>query len=159
MVSYYQVDSTKSIYSIGIEDRKKADNDYFKIYFDKIGREYTEKNNKKLINKISKDYYEELLKYLSKYFIIQQNLIISTLGNVGFREIINELKKNIGYHYDNDYAIVVNNILLIETNIVRFMKKKGLKENISGFANINELMNLFIEDKEIVDGLMYINYI
>lgn len=159
MVSYYQIDSNKSIYSIGIEDRKKAENDYFKNYFDKIGREYTEKNKSKLINKLSKDYYEELLKYLSKNFIIQQNLIISTLGNEGFREIINELKKNIDYDYDNDYAIVVNNILSIETNIVRFMKKKGLKDNRNGFNNINELMNCFKEDREIVNGLMYINYI
>ena len=45
---------------------------YIKKYFDKKGREYTEKHNS-LINKLSKDYYEEFLKYLSKTFIIKQH--------------------------------------------------------------------------------------
>ena len=157
IIPNYKIDSAKNIYSIGIEDRKKSNNDNFKKYFDKKGREYTEKHNS-LINKLSKDYYEEFLKYLSKTFIIKQHLIILTIGNENFKKIIKKLKNSINYDCDNDYAIVVNNILAIENNIVTFMKKKGLREHENGFFNINDLMNIYTEDKDIVNGLMYLNY-
>lgn len=158
IVSSYQIDSAKNIYSIGIEDRKKSNNDNFKKYFDQKGREYTEKH-KNLMNKLSKDYYEEFLKYLSKTFIMQQHLIILTIGNENLKTIIDKLKNSINYDCDNDYAIVVNNILAIESNIVTFMKKKGLRDNKNGFDNINDLMSIYTEDKDIVNGLMYLNYI
>ena len=44
----------------------------------KKGKEYTEKHPK-LMNKLYGNYYEELLRYLSKTFIMQQELILSML--------------------------------------------------------------------------------
>ena len=157
VIPSYQIDSVKKIYSIGIEERKKPDNDNFKKYFDQKGRAYTEKH-KNLMNKLSKNYYEEFLKYLSKIFIMQQHLIILTIGNNNFKKIIGKLKNNFNYDCNNDYAIVVNNILAIESNIVTFMKKKGLRDNKNGFYNINDLMSIYTKDKNIVNGLMYLNY-
>ena len=157
IVSYYKIDSEKNIYEIGVEDRKKQENDNFKKFFDQKGKEYTQKNNS-LRNKLSKDYYEEFLKYLSKTFIMQQELVILTIGNENLKKTIEKLKKSVNYDYNNDYAIVVNNILAIESNIVKFMKKKNLSNNKSGFDNINELVNNFKEDKDVINGLMYLNY-
>lgn len=157
VIPSYKIDSAKNIYSVGIEEKKKLDNDNFKKYFDQKGREYTEKH-KNLMNKLSKDYYEELLKYLSKTFIMQQHLIILSIGNGNLKKIINKLKMSTRYDCNNDYAIVIRNILAIESNIVKFMKKNGLIDKKNGFYNINDLISIFTEDKDVVNGLMYLNY-
>ena len=59
-----------------------------KKFFDKIGKEYTTQKHNKLMNILSKDYYEELLRYISKTFMMQQYLIISIIGKEDFRKII-----------------------------------------------------------------------
>ena len=107
MVSNYQIDSNKQIYSLNIEKNEKKDRDNFKKYFDEKGKEYTEKHPK-LMNKLYGNYYEELLRYLSKTFIMQQELILSMLGKVEFKNTITKLKMSLGYEYNNEYAIVVN---------------------------------------------------
>ena len=111
------------------------------------------------MNILSKDYYEELLRYLSKTFMMQQYLIISIIGKEDFRIIIERLKENVNYDYYNDYAIVVNNILAIEYNIVTFMKKHNIEDKKDGYENINNLVNYFKEDNDVINGLMYLNYI
>jgi len=65
LVSNYQIDSDKQIYSLNIAKKEKNERDNFKKYFDEKGKEYTEKHPK-LMNKLYKNYYEELLRYLSK---------------------------------------------------------------------------------------------
>lgn len=157
IISSYHIDSRKSIYSIGIEDRKKQDNN-FKKYFDEKGKEYTQNNND-LMNKLYKDYYEELLKYLSKTFNLHQELVISTIGDNDFEMIINKLKKSINYDYNNNYAVVVSNILAIECNIINFMKRNNIEIEEDGFDNINKLVEKYKDNKEIINGLMYLNYI
>ena len=57
------------------------------------------------------------------------------------------------------YAIVVNNILAIEYNIVTFMKKHNIEDKKDGYENINNLVNYFKEDNDVINGLMYLNYI
>lgn len=157
LVSNYQIDSNKQIYSLNIEKNEKKDRDNFKKYFDEKGKEYTEKHPK-LMNKLYGNYYEELLRYLSKTFIMQQELILSMLGKVEFKNTITKLKMSLGYEYNNEYAIVVNNILAIEQNISYILKEKGLEISLQGFENINNLFEVFKEDNSVINGLMYLNY-
>lgn len=158
LVSYFQIDSKKQIYSNGVEKRRKAENDYFKKYFDEKGDEYT-RQHPNLNNKLFKNYYEEVLRYLSKTFIMQQELILLILGEQEFRKIINKLKKNMGYEYNNDYAIVVSNVLAIEQNISQIIEEMGLQNSKQGFENINILFDKFKDDEESLNGLMYLNYV
>lgn len=157
LVSNYEIDSDKQIYSLNIAKKEKNDRDNFKKYFDEKGKEYTEKHPK-LMNKLYGNYYEELLRYLSKTFIMQQELILSMLGKVEFKNTIIKLKKSLGYEYNNEYAMVVNNILAIEQNIIYILKEKGLDISLQGFDNINNLFEVFKEDNTILNGLMYLNY-
>lgn len=157
LVSNYHIDSNKQIYSLNTEEKEKKYIDNFKKYFDQKGKEYTEKHPK-LMNKLYGNYYEELLRYLSKTFVMQQELILSMLGEIEFRNTIIKLKKDLGYEYSNEYAIVVNNILAIEQNIIYILKEKGLEISLQGFDNINNLFEVFKDDNSILNGLMYINY-
>jgi len=156
IVTIYHIDSSNQVYSVGL-DKKRSNQDNFKKYYDMKGKEYTN-NHRNLINKLNKDYYEEMLRYLSKTFFIQQNLVLSFLGKENFDEIINELKKNIHYNFDNKYAIVVSNILAIETNIIKVLENKKMDISSDGFENINALFESY-EEEDKKDGLMYINYI
>lgn len=110
------------------------------------------------MNKLQGNYYEELLRYLSKTFITQQELLLSVLGEKAFKNIITKLKKSLGYEYNNEYAIVVNNILAIEQNISYITKEKGLEISLKGLENINNLFEVFKENNNVVNGLMYLNY-
>ena len=44
-----------------------------KDYYDEIGQKYTMRS-KKLVNRVAKDYYEEMLKYLGKTFLMHQQM-------------------------------------------------------------------------------------
>lgn len=157
MVSRYNIDSRNQVYYLNIEEKKKNKNN-FKKYFDKKGEEYT-KNHPKLLNKLSSNYYEELLKYLSKIFSLHQSMLISFLSEEQFNTLINELQKDLKYKYYNDYSSVVANILAIEVNIIKILKKNNLEELESGFENINKLVEIYMGNSKIIDGLMYINYV
>lgn len=132
-------------------------NNNFKDYYDKIGYDYTEQN-KKLRNKLEKNYYEELLKYSRSIFIYTQNMIRGILTKDEFDLIIENLKQNISCDYNNVYAIVITNIIAIEFNIIKVLQKKSQEIFDYGYDNLNSLFNQY-EDPEHKDGLMYINYI
>ena len=132
--------------------------DNFKKFFDKKGEIYT-KNHPNLMNKLYKDYYEELLKHLSTIFLMHQGFLISIIGKAVFYEIIEKLKEEFHYDYNNQYAIIVRNILSIEQNIANLMKNINLKCSDKGFYNINKLVDEYMDNEEILNGLMYLNYI
>ena len=154
MVSKFSIDTTRQIYSINPEAIGIDNN--FKKFFDEKGKEYTEEHPK-LLNKLNKGYYEELLKYLSKTFIMQQELVLLMLGK-DFRVVINRLKEELGFKCSNDYATVVNNVLSIEKIIMQVAKKNGLAVSKDGFENINKLFEIYKTDNDMVNGLMYLNY-
>ena len=110
------------------------------------------------MNKLSQNYYEELLRYLSQTFLMQQNLTLSVLGHDDFRKIINELKDSISYKIDNDYSIVVSNILAIETDVLKLLKRNNLNVSQDGYSNLNLLFEVYSDENK-KDGLMYLNYI
>lgn len=156
MVTRYNIDCQNQVYSLNIEDKKK-NNDNFKKYFDEKGKEYTD-NHPKLLNKLDSNYYEELLKYLSKIFNLQQSLLISFLSSEQFNELVNSLHEELKYEYYNDYSLIVANILSIEINVIKILKKHGIDEMKGGFENINKLVEIYYDNSKVIDGLMYINY-
>ncbi len=155
-ISTYHIDPAEQIYSTGIEERNIT-NDNFKKYYDQKGEEYTI-NHPEMMNRLYQNYYEELLRYLSKTFIMQQNLILSILGYKDFRKIINELKDNISYDNDNDYSVIVGNILAIETCVLKLLQHNNLQTSSDGYSNLNTLFEAY-SDEEKKDGIMYLNYI
>ena len=157
-VSNYSIDSEKQIYLTSENKKNNTENNNFKKYFDKKGEEYTKEHSKSLKNRLSKDYYEEFLKYLSKNFEWKQEIIVFLLGEKNFYYIINKLKIRLNYDYDNNYAIVVNNILAIETNIIKILQKKNRAISSNGFENINILLKEFKNNEKVINGLMYLNY-
>ena len=156
MISMFHTDCVEQVYSTGIEEKNRI-NSNFKKYYDQKGEDYT-KTHPRLMNKISQNYYEELLKYLSKTFLMQQNLILSVLGREDFRKIISELKNSISYQNDNDYSIVVSNILAIETNVLKLLQRNNLDILSDGYSNLNALFEIY-SDEDKKDGIMYLNYI
>ena len=89
---------------------------------------------------------------------MQQNLTLSVLGHDDFRKIINELKDSISYKIDNDYSIVVSNILAIETDVLKLLKRNNLNVSQDGYSNLNLLFEVYSDENK-KDGLMYLNYI
>ena len=93
-----------------------------------------------------------------KTFLMHQNLILSVLGREDFRKIIGELKNSISYQNDNDYSIVVSNILAIETNVLKLLQRNNLDILSDGYSNLNALFKIY-SDEDKKDGIMYLNYI
>lgn len=158
MVSRFTIDSRREIYALCIEDRKKQANDNFKKYFDTIGKEYTE-SHPDLLNKLNSNYYEELLKHLSTTFNLHQSLLLSMISKQDFDDLIKQLKESIGYTFENQYAMVVSNILAIEVNVVKILEKYNVEVSKDGFTNLNNLFEICKDNEENVNGLMYLNYI
>lgn len=158
MAKNFYINSQKQVYSLGVDGRKKVGDDNFKKYFDEKGKDYT-KQHPELLNKLSDNYYEEILRYLSKRFPIQQELLAACLGGETFEKVINDLKDMLKYNCSNAYAVVVRNILTIESNVIIILKKTGVASFEDGFDNINMMFKLFNDDTEMVDGLMYLNYV
>lgn len=156
MVSSFHIDSVNQVYSRGIKG-KNIENSNFKRYYDEIGREYT-LSHPKLLNKLSSNFYEELLRYVSKAFMMHQSFNLSLLGYDNFRKIISQLKEKISHKIDNDYAVVVGNILAIETNVAKILELNNIEVSLDGYNNINALFDLYNE-KDKKDGIMYLNYI
>lgn len=158
LVSRYTIDSKREVYGLCIEEQKKGDNNKFKKYFDILGSKYT-KTHTSLTNIISSNYYEELLKYMSTTFELHQRLLVSTLTKEDFNTLINSLKKSINYNFENQYAIIISNILAIEINVVKILEQYNIEISNDGFTNLNSLFEICKDDDEKVNGLMYINYI
>ena len=59
---------------------------------------------------------------------------------------------------DNDYAIVVNNILAMELHIQELLKRNNLNIEQDDFTNLNNLFDCYDNDYQ-KNGLMYLNYI
>lgn len=153
-----RIDSERQTYSVNIEEKNRAGNK-FKDYFDNLGKEYTLINKDELINKLDRDYYEELLKNLSNTFMMQQSMIVSLFTEEEWNKIFENLGQQLGYDYENKYAILVSNILAIESNIIELMEEQNIEIFNTGFNNLNSLFDSYRDDKECINGLMYINYI
>ena len=68
------------------------------------------------------------------------------------------LEKTISNDFNNDYASVVSNVLAIEANIIKIIENKRLEKTSDGFTNLNILFESCKENKNWINGLMYLNY-
>lgn len=156
LVTRFSIDTSSQVYIL-TNEKNISETNNFKKYYDKIGKEYTE-SHPKLQNKLQNNYYEELLNYLSKTFIIQQAFVMNILGYDNFKKIIYDLNSEISPDLDNDYAIVVNNILAMELHIQELLKRNNLNIEQDNFTNLNNLFDCYDNDYQ-KNGLMYLNYI
>lgn len=130
----------------------------FERYYEKLGEKYTRDNNEKLLNKMSKGFYIEMLRHLSRTFYLHQNLIVSILGNDKFMNIVDELKKYFNYSTSNNYEIIVGNILAIEVNINKALTKRKLIFTDDILLNLDKLFSEYIDNKIARNGIMYLYY-
>ncbi len=156
LVTRFSIDTSSQVYIL-TNEKNISETNNFKKYYDKIGKEYTE-SHPKLQNKLQNNYYEELLNYLSKTFILQQTFVMNILGYDNFKKIIYDLNSEISPDLDNDYAIVVNNILAMELHIQELLKRNNLNIEQDDFTNLNNLFDCYDNDYQ-KNGLMYLNYI
>lgn len=153
----FSIDSKSQTYST--KDFISSNYKYsFEKYYENLGREYTIANQKKLLNKMGSGYYIEMLKELSRTYNMQQNISISLLGNENFRNIINDLKKDINYTLSNDYQMVVGNILATELNINKILTKNSLQYSDNMVSNLDILFDKYIDNKTVRNGIMYLYY-
>lgn len=158
IIPRYEINSKRETYTLDSKTNKKKAVNNFKIYYDMLGKKYID-SHQNLLNKLQNDYYEEMLKHLSKTFYLHQSLLISMISKEDFKNIIDNLKKEINYNFDNEYAVVVSNVLAIETNVIKLLRKNNMSISKDGFENLNNLFELYNGNIENADGLMYINYI
>lgn len=168
-VEYYSkfaLQSIVSLFSIDSKNQTYYTNEIFSTnykysfekYYEKIGEEYTKNNNKKLLNKMSKGYYIEMLRDLSRTFNMHQNITISILGTEKFMQVIEELKKDLNYSSSNNYEIIVGNILATEVNINKILTKNQMKYTDNMILNLDLLFNKYIDNKIARNGIMYLYY-
>ena len=154
--SSYNIDSEMQVYPKSDEGIEKS---IFKDYYDKRGKEYSQKHPE-LKNIITKDYYELLLKFLKHDFITSQHFMLLFFDNKeGNRSLISKLISKGNYKINNDYIILAMNVSQIENGIVKILKSKGRKLSKNGSTNLNELADDYENDDAYFNGLMYINYI
>lgn len=155
-VSVFTIDSSQQMY---YKPNEIIVNNFFKRYYDEVGKKYT-KINKKLVNRIEQDYYEEMLKYLGKTFFMHQNMLYSFLKNHNkFDYMINEFKRITNIKVEDYYVILADNVLHIESTILDLLVRFNLEVTDDGRTNLYTLATHFKDEKFIVNGLMYINYI
>ena len=157
IISNYTIDSKTQTYFTN--DIFSANYKYsFERYYESIGKKYTNENREKLMNIMGKGYYIEMLRNLSRTFIMHQSLTISILGEDRFYKLINELKKDLDVKLCNDYEIVVANILAIEVNINKLLKNNSIKYTDNMILNLDLLFDKFIDNKIARNGIMYLYY-
>ncbi len=156
MVSTFRIDSKQQMY---YKPNEIIINNFFKEYYDEIGKEFT-KRSKKLVNRKSENYYEEMLKYLGETFFNHQHMLYSFLKDYNnFDDMVDEFKRISNITFDDDYIILASNVMHIESTILDLLVKFNLKVTADGRINLYTLASYFKKEKFIVNGLMYINYI
>ena len=157
IISNYTIDSKTQTYFTN--DIFSANYKYsFERYYESIGEKYTNDNREKLMNIMGKGYYIEMLRNLSRTFMMHQSLTISILGEDRFYKLINELKKDLDDKLCNDYEIVVANILAIEVNINKLLKNNSIEYTDNMILNLDLLFDKFIDNKIARNGIMYLYY-
>lgn len=155
MITNYTINTNLQTY----QKENNTQNSIFKIYYDKIGKDYTEKKTN-LINKLENNFYELLLKYLQSVFINRQSMLIKYFDLYYGRQTL--LKKLISLgHYEsqNKYVVLAKNVIQAEVTIIEIMKSKKLNYCKDGALNLRELASKYISKDNYFNGFMYINYV
>lgn len=156
MVSTYAIDNANSLY---ISYNGNADGN-LKSYYDSSGKEYIDKNHDKLLNCLDKDYYEVMLRHINTSYNMSIDIVLTQLGDY-YDELLKKYKENFGYNdiiFNNMYVLLCNSIIKIESYLLEIANKKGIiTDNITDA--IIQLFNMYIQNNEYRNGIMYINYI
>lgn len=152
----FNIDSSKQVYFKSDDD---VNDSVFKEYYDLKGKEYTD-SHPELQNKLGKDYYKQMLKYIREQFITEQHFILSFFDmKKGKKSLMNLLMSKADYSLQNPYVILAMNIIQIEHTVIEILKKMKKEYSKDGFNNLNELAKHYLNDSPYFNGLMYINYI
>lgn len=156
MMLTYEIDNDNSVY---ISYNGNADGD-LKSYYDFKGNEYINKNHDKLLNCLDKDYYEVMLRHINASYNMSVDIVLLQLEDY-YEELLKKYRENFGYNddiFNNMYVLLCNSIIKIESYLLEIADKKSIKiDNVSDA--INQLFNIYIENDEYRNGIMYINYI
>lgn len=155
IVSAFDIDDKKQIYS------KPNDIIYkngFKELFDEYGKKYTI-NHPELLNKLSNDYYEEMMKRTRFIFKMSSNIMCDFIKKEKkYDTIVNHLAKEMNIYNDNKFIMTAKSIISTEGIINEILEKKKLHISNKGYENLYTMLYIIKDDKELVNGLMYINY-
>lgn len=152
----FNIDSENQVY---YKSDDLIEESVFKQYYDSKGMEYT-KLHPELQNKLSGDYYNQMLKYLRHQFISEQYFILSFFNICrGDGSLIKLLMSKGEFLLNNKYVVLAMNTMQIEHIIIEILKKRKKHFSKSGSLNLNELAQDNVDDDSYFNGLMYINYI
>ena len=133
----------------------------FKNYYDGVGKEYINKNAKKLRNILEKDYYEMMLKYARKQLDFNSGIIVSCMYND-----IKNIKRNIDLERldnntsnDNLYIEMVTQIIGIEVNIYELLKNNNIKPEENIVKNLELLFEVYKKNEFYRNALMFIYFV
>ncbi|MGE5456346.1 MAG: hypothetical protein ACM3O4_04520 [Ignavibacteriales bacterium] len=157
LVSTYTIDNANNLY---ISHNENVNTD-LKSYYDLNGREYINKNHDKLLNCLDKDYYEVMLRHIGTSYNLSIEIALIQLGDY-YNELLEKYKESFGYNdkiFNNMYVVLCNSIIKTESYLLEIAKNKGLEINGNISDVINQLFNMYIENAEYRNGIMFINYI
>lgn len=157
-VTRMRIDSDNKMYYIN-EEKQINTNSNYKKYYDVAGRKYTQEHSDELQNIISEDYYEEMLIYLQSYFFSNDLGLKVELLKDEYAGILQTMKDFMKYTYDNEYAIIVNNIIAIESTINDLSEKIFKNRKVKTEDNLEELFKYYLNNNSKRNGLMFINYL
>ena len=101
-----------------------------------------------------------MLKFLGKTFLMHQNMLYSILKKHNkFNYTINKFRRILNITFIDDYITLASNIIYIESMVLDLLVKYDLEVTDDGRTNLYALALYFKNKKNIVNGLMYINYI
>ena len=141
-----------------IESNYKCDNKY-KDFFDKEGKEYVQKNYKRLQNILNKDYYEIMLNDLKTKYTMKIDLLRIILKDhiMMLKEKISEARINKQIQINNLYEEMMTQIVGIEANVFKLAQNNNIKTN--NIKNMLEnLFDLYKNNDLYRNGIMYIYY-
>lgn len=157
MISHFTIDNKNEIY---IKPADSRDN-FFKRYYDNEGRKFERKNKKKLLNFLSKDYYEVMMQYISQAHNMVIDIILLQFNN-NFDNIIKKYREAFKYEdeiYNNSYIVMSKEIVSIERFIYDTCKDKNLKPTDTVTLNLEKLFRYYKKNKNYRNGFMLINFI
>lgn len=156
IVSVFSIDSEKQTYN---KPNDILYNNPFKVLFDKYGKDYTKKHPK-LLNKLNCNYYEEMIKRISYTSKMKATLLYMFLkDNNRYDDVVYFLTKHLHTFNKNKYVMVAKNIIYVEGLITEILKKKNLPVSNEGYKNVYALLSFSNDNRDIINGLMYINYV
>ena len=138
-------------------DKNQNNTEIIKQYFDNVGKDYVIKHQSDLINVLSENYYEVMIKYIKRSYELQIGLLADILKddiNI-IRKSMNDARINKKEMVDDIYVEMMTQIIGIEYNIGKLVEKNHVKAK-SICKILEELFYIYKKNDLYRDGIMYI---